>query len=134
MHQHIFNARFQGDWGAWAATTCSLHSQFHYSRFSKGRNKKVNANSQLMTKQEQKKATKMVYIVLIYRKKILMQENLRIESLVLNISTIILHCWSNSSFQQLFDHCYSLWIILQCQPSELMTSMGLTDMIKKSII
>lgn len=36
MHQHIFNAWFQGDWGAWAATTCSLHSQFNYSSFSKG--------------------------------------------------------------------------------------------------
>jgi len=34
MHQHIFNARFECDRRARAATTSSLHSQFNYSSFS----------------------------------------------------------------------------------------------------
>lgn len=43
MHQHIFNAWFQSHWWTWAATTCSLHSKFHYSTIS-GENHNIKNN------------------------------------------------------------------------------------------
>jgi len=106
MHQHILYSRFQSDRRARAATACSLHCQFDYPSFPKEKKIQISINY------KKQHGLFIQYAVNMFNHE---KKNILIKTPILNISTIILHCWSNTSLQQLFNHCHSFWVALYWQ-------------------